>query len=52
MSIQELFSKFDDYMKKIDQKTKNEDYKRIESTEKNLNDLKILLMDSKRIVHL
>jgi len=50
MSIQKLFSQFDDYMKKIDQRTRNEDYKSIESTEKNLSDLRILLGDSKKLV--
>lgn len=48
--MQKLFSQFEDYMKKIDQRTRNEDYKRIDATEKNLADLKILQCDSKRIV--
>ena len=52
MSIQKLFTQFDDYMKKIDQRTRNEDYKRIDATEKNLSDLRILMSDSKRIVNL
>lgn len=51
MSIQKQFSQFEDYMKKIDQRTRNEDYKRIDATEKNLSDLKTLLSDSKRIVN-
>jgi len=50
MSIQKLISQFEDYMKKIDQRTRNEDYKTVDATEKNISDLKILLSDSKRIV--
>jgi len=51
MSIQKILPQFDDYMKKIDQRTRNEDYKRIDATEKNLSDLRILLSDSKKIVN-
>ena len=51
MSIQKLFVQFDDYMKKIDQRTRNEDDKRIDATEKNLSDLRVLQSDSKRIVN-
>lgn len=50
MSIQKLFTQFDDYMKKIDQRTRIEDYKRIDQTEKNLTDLRVLISDSKKIV--
>lgn len=51
MSIQKLLARFNDYIKKIDQKIKNEDYKTVEITEANLSDLKILLNDSKKIVN-
>jgi hypothetical protein len=50
MSIQKLLAQFEDYMKKIDKKAKIEDYKRVEATERNLSDLKILLNDSGKIV--
>lgn len=50
MSLQKLLAQFDDYMKKIDHKAKNEDYKSVDATGKNLNDLKILLNDSNKIV--
>jgi len=50
MSLNKLFSQCDDYLKKIDQKIRTEDYKRPEITEKNLSDLKILLGDFKKIV--
>lgn len=50
MSMQKLFTQCDDYLKKIDLKIRNEDYKRIENTEKNLNEIKILFSDFKRTV--
>jgi hypothetical protein len=50
MSLNKLFNQCDDYLKKIDQKIRMEDYKRTESTEKNLSDLKILFGDFKKIV--
>lgn len=52
MSLQKLLAQFDDYMRKIDQKAKNEDYKSVDATQKNLTDLKILLNDSIKIVNL
>lgn len=51
MSIQKRLAQFDDYMKKIDQISRNEDYKRVDASEKNLIDLKTLLNDCKRIVN-
>ncbi len=50
MSIQKYITQFDDYMKKIDQRTRNEDHKSIDSTKKNLSDLRIFLNDSKKLV--
>lgn len=50
MSLQKNFSQCDDYIKKIDQKVRMEDFKRVEGTEKNLSDLKILFADLKKIV--
>jgi len=50
ISISKLFTQCDDYLKKIDQKIRLEDYKRIEITEKNLSDIKILFGDFKKIV--
>ena len=49
-TIAKLLSQFEDYMKKIDQRIKGEDYKLIDETEKNISNLKILINDSKKIV--
>ena len=48
--MQKLFNQCDDYIRKIDQKARSEDYKRVEATEKNLSELKILLGDLKSTV--
>lgn len=50
MSIQKLFTQCDDYLKKIDLKIRNEDYKKVDLTEKNLSEIKILFADFKRTV--
>jgi len=50
MSIQRLFTQFDDHLRKIEQKIKNENYKSLDSPEKNLFELNVLLKDSGRIV--
>lgn len=50
MSLQKLFTQCDEYLRKIDQKIRMEDYKRIETTERNLSDIKILFGDFKKIV--
>ena len=50
MSISKLFTQCEEYLKKIDQKTRMEDYKRTEGTEKNLSEIKILFADFKKYV--
>ena len=50
MSISKLFSQCDEYLKKIDQKIRMEDYKRTDTTEKNLSEIKILFADFKKYV--
>ena len=50
MSILKLFTQCDEYLKKIDQKIRTEDYKRPDTTEKNLSEIKILFADFKKYV--
>jgi hypothetical protein len=41
-NIQKLISQFEDYLKKIDQRIRGDDFKNLDLTQKNLNDAKTL----------
>jgi hypothetical protein len=50
MSIKAFFTQFDENIKKIDQRVRNENYKDLDNTSKNLNDLRTLLNSCQKIV--
>jgi hypothetical protein len=50
MALQKLFHQFEDLIKKIDTKIRNEDFKDLDITNQNLNDMKTLLTSSNKTV--
>ncbi len=52
MALQKSFLQFEDIIKKIDIKIRNEDFKDLDLTNKNLSDLKVLLTSSNKTVNL
>ena len=50
MSVKNLFTKFEEYLPKIDIKIKNEDFRSLDATSKNLVDLKSILSSMNKIV--
>ncbi len=51
MALQKLFYQFEDLMKKIDTKIRNEDFKDLDISTQNINDLKTLLTSSSKSVN-
>jgi hypothetical protein len=51
MALQKLFHQFEDIIKKIDIKIRNEDFRDLDISNKNLNDLKTLLTSSSKTVN-
>lgn len=50
-SIQKSITQFEDYIKKIDQRIRTEDFKNLDMTERNLNDLKTLSASCTKTVY-
>ena len=51
MALQKLFYQFEDLIKKIDTKIRNEDFKDLDIATQNINDLKTLLTSSSKSVN-
>jgi hypothetical protein len=51
MSLKNLLTKFEEYLPKIDIKIKNEDFRNLDVTSKNLVDLKSILSSMNKIVN-
>jgi hypothetical protein len=50
MALPKLFSQFEENMKRIETKIKYEDYKDLDVTERNLNDMKTCLTSASKTV--
>ena len=50
MSLQKYFQQFEDFIKKIDFKVKNEDFRDLDISNRNISDLKVLLTSSNKTV--
>lgn len=51
MNLKKQFSQFEDFLPKLDLKMKQEDFKNLDSTSKNIADMKTLLTSMNKIVN-
>ena len=49
-TIQKNINTFEDYIKKIDQRIRNEDLKNLDSAQKNINDAKTIITSCSKLV--
>ncbi len=51
-TIQKNITTFEDYIKKIDQRIRNEDLKNLDLTQKNINDAKTIATSCSKLVYM